>query len=112
MPTPKSPARLALDQVLADGEWHDRSTVIGLIAPHVPPGQAVRTARRLREHQAATRRRQGVARNPSQSRARDAQTVGAHDIARSTINRAADFGAIERTTAPDGTVLIRRTPSP
>lgn len=111
MPTPKSAARIALDELLADGQWHDRADAIEHMAPYVPPGQAIRRAIGLRERQDAERRRQGVTPNPSQSRARDSQAVGAHDIARATVNGAADNGAIESISAPDGRVLIRRTPS-
>jgi hypothetical protein len=93
----------------ADGQWHDRAEIIGLIAPHVPPGQAVRNARRLRQRQADIRRARGAPVIPANARPGDDQAVGAHDIARSTINNAI---GVERQRTPDGRTLIRRTPSP
>lgn len=142
MPTPKSAARIALDelladgqwhdradaiehmapyvppgqairraigQVLADGEWHDRAQVIDLIAPHVPPGQAIRTAHRQRARLRTARGNPGPA-NPIHSRPRDDRAVGAGSVARDTIRHATKYRSVEQTTAPDGTILIRKAP--
>lgn len=111
MPTPKSAARIALDQYLADGQWHDRADAIEHIAPHVPPGQAVRRADWSRRIQRERAGQTGPA-APNLSHPQDDQAVGAHDIAMRLIAERIRRGAIEKTTATDGTVLIRRTPSP
>lgn len=50
MPTPKTPERRRLDEILADGAWHDREQVIAVLVPLVAPGVAAREAERNRRH--------------------------------------------------------------
>lgn len=50
MPNPKTPERRRLDEILADGAWHDRETVVAALAPLVAPGVATREAERNRRH--------------------------------------------------------------
>lgn len=55
MPEPKSAWRLAGDALLADGEWHQRDEVLGVMAAAVPPGIAIRRRRATRDHQRAVK---------------------------------------------------------
>jgi hypothetical protein len=91
--------RQRLDELLADGEWHNRRQTAAAAAAFVPPGQAARHAQKLR-----ARRRPGAA---VPQRRGDDVSVGAWDLAQRTIASAIRKGAYEldRATA---TVRVRR----
>lgn len=112
MPTPKSAARRRLDELLADGTWHDRATIVAAIEPLVPPGKASRHAQaeRDRNRWAREKAKGGPLGPPTGGGTPSSDRTGAHDIAMRTLNRAVQTGAIERRTLPDGTVQIRRRP--
>lgn len=97
MAPPKTPLRIRLEELLADGNWHDRAEVLDELAPLVPPGKAIRAAETDR---AGNRRRNGNPgpANPALSRARDPQTVGARACATDIIKSAYQCGRIERRT--------------
>ena len=109
MPTPKSPARNRLDELLADGEWHDREQLVRALMPLIPPGQAVRTATRNRAGKRRRRAEQGMEPTPKYGRPADEQTVGARTCAYSVIATAVRFHTAERRTVA-GRIQIRRTP--
>lgn len=93
-----SPIRLRLDQLLADGEWHDRHQLLDVLTPLVPPGQATRQARRTRV--AARARRTDTVTHPNRSHRADnanrqAIDVGARRTVSDTLNTAVRFGSVE-----------------
>lgn len=94
MTPPRSPARQAIDAVLADGNWHTRDELLRAAAAKVPPGQAWRTGERQRIKGS----------NPGRRRTRgdDHTTVaaGAHRAAAGLLKSAVHRGAIEQ--GPDG----------
>jgi diadenosine tetraphosphatase ApaH/serine/threonine PP2A family protein phosphatase len=92
MTPPRSPARQAIDQVLADGNWHTRDELLEAAAAKVPPGQAWRTGE-------TDRRRT----NPGQRTRGDDHTAivsGARMAADDVLRGMARIGTIER--GPDG----------
>lgn len=104
MPTPKTPARRRLDELLADGEWHDREQLILDTVGIIPPGIAARHARdcrtRARAVDANRAARDGrIPRAPSGGRGpADDTRVGARSIATRTLRRALDRHAYEART--------------
>ena len=92
-----------LDEILADGEWHDREDVIRLVAEAVPPGRAFRKGEAIRRHLVE---RQGFTFS-SRSRGDDGTSVatGARHIARACPSGRERQGTIQR----DGD-LVRRRP--
>lgn len=109
MATPRSPWMVKVYELLADGHWHDRETVVVAAMPLVPPGKAARTAVDNRDRMAATRRQQGVPVTPSQVRRHDDQTVGARRKVTHSISAALSRGHLQRRTV-DGRPQIRLTP--
>jgi hypothetical protein len=92
MTPPRSPARQAIDAVLADGQWHTRDELLQAAAAKVPPGQAWRTGE-------ADRRRT----NPETRTRGDDHTAiasGARRIASYVLAKAVARGTIEQ--GPDG----------
>jgi hypothetical protein len=85
---PRSPARQAIDAVLADGQWHTRDELLQAAAAKVPPGQAWRTGE-------AERRRT----NPGDRIRGDDHTAiasGARTIAADVLRGMVRLGTIER----------------
>ena len=109
MGTPRSPWMVKVYELLADGAWHDRETVVVAAMPLVPPGKAARTAVDNRDRMAATRRQQGVPVNPSQARRHDDQAVGARTKVTHSISAALSYGHLQRRIV-DGRPQIRLTP--
>jgi hypothetical protein len=90
MPTPPSPWRLKVLEVLADGEWHTYDELAEAAGPLVPPGLAKRRAeyaRRVQRHHTAPAERRFTRRDPVETGQR--RTVVA------TIHTAARTGLIE-----------------
>lgn len=116
MPPTKTPARRRLDELLADGAWHDRDRLLEQTVGLIPPGQATRRARSDRANKRARYARaldlHGIAPEPAVGGVApsDDTRVGARTIAMGVIKTAVDRGAYERRTLPDGTVQIRRRP--
>lgn len=106
MGTPRSPWMAKIYDLLADGDWHDRETLVTAAMPLVPPGKAARTAAADRERMHAARRRQGVAVIPSQSRRHDDQAVGARTKVTHSLSGAIRAGHIEQHTVA-GVIQIR-----
>lgn len=94
MTPPRSPARQAIDAVLADGQWHTRDELLQAAAAKVPPGQAWRTGERQRIKGS----------NPGRRRTRGddhtAVAAGRHLIAKKAIYAGVHRGTIEQ--GPDG----------
>ena len=92
----KTTVRIRLDELLADGQWHDRDTILTELMAHVPPGKAIRRA--IDQRAGDRRRRNGHAQmtNPEFSQPQDNQRVGARSIARDVLNSAVTRGTIER----------------
>lgn len=109
MATPRSPWMVKVHELLADGHWHDRETLVTAAMPLVPPGKAARTAVDNRDRMAATRRQQGVPVTPSQVRRHDDQTVGARTKVTHSISAALSRGHLQRRIVA-GRIQIRRTP--
>lgn len=109
MAPPKGPARLALDELLADGLWHDREEAIRHVTAHIPPGHAIRTADKARRTQRTRAGYTGTP-NPNISRRHDDQAAGARHVARATVGSAIAGGTVQRQHTPDGRVLIRKAP--
>jgi len=84
----KSPARLAVDQVIADGDWHDREELIAAAMAVIPPAVAYRRAEVNR-----TRKTTGLR---SRGGRDDAVRAGSRDLARRLIDEAVRRGSIER----------------
>ena len=113
MPTPKTPQRIRLDELLADGEWHDRALLIAGTVGVIAPGVAPRHARKMRRDDRAghLRRRGGVPgthKGGGPGTADDVR-VGARALVTRTILTAVRSGAYERRERLD-TVQIRRRP--
>ena len=113
---PKTPARQRVDELLADGAWHDRDTVIAEAVGVVPPGVAARRARRdrtaAREYDAARAEQAGRARRPGVGGRGpgDDVRVGARSIVRDVISSAVDRGALQRRRNVDR-IEIRLAPT-
>lgn len=113
MASTKTPARKRLDELLADGRWHDRAELIERTVGFVPPGVAARRARnaraRQRDRYARALDQQGIAPQPAQGGTGPADDirVGARYIVRGTIASAIRNGTYARRTHR-GTVQIRR----
>ncbi len=113
MPAPKTPQRVRLDELLADGEWHDREPLVVAAAAAVPPGVAARHARHQRAAwRARYHRRNGTAPPPTAiGRPSDDVRVGARHLAITAIRTAVAQRAYQQRTLPDGTTIqIRRRP--
>ena len=84
----RSPLTLALERLLADGEWHDVDDVVAELAPLVPPGRAYRRgeARRLAKAGAGLRVRGDRS---------TAIASGARHIADDTVRSGIRYGRIE-----------------
>ncbi len=101
MSDPMSPATARLYELLADGDWHDRSKLLDEIAPLVEPGKAYRKGE--------TRRQRNGARSGAVRMHGDHQTAiaaGARELAHNRIKSAIANGRIESRTV-DGHVQIR-----
>lgn len=87
-----------LNEVLADGEWHDIEDVIREVAKSVPPGVATRTAERHRKAKVidGSRPNNGYKGNPV--------LVGARRVARELIWSRKHRGTVE---VKDGKVRLR-----
>lgn len=109
MPTPRSPWMVKIYELLADGAWHDRETLVLAAMPLVPPGKAARQAAYDRARLAATRRAQGVPTIPSNGRPQDTQTVGARAKVTHSLSAATRRGHLERRTV-DAHPQIRLAP--
>lgn len=86
MATPKTLTRRRLDELLADGRWHEREELVEKLIPTVPPGRAHRRAE-------ANRRRRS---RGDRVRSVDEITIGARDLVGRTIWDAMRYGAIEQ----------------
>lgn len=116
MPTPKTPQRVRLDELLADGAWHDREPLISAAAAAVPPGVAARHATRARAaYRAKYARwlnRHGLTPRPAVGGAAPADDVrvGARALADIALRSAVRTGAYQQRALRDGTVRYRLTP--
>ena len=106
MTPPKTPLRLRIEELLADGNWHPLEVTITTAQVLVPPGQAARRAETNRQAVATPGHPAEHGRVLGTEAA--AVTVGQRDITRRTIHGAVTRGAIERSA--DGT-HIRLTPT-
>jgi hypothetical protein len=106
MPTPKTRVRVRLEELLADGDWHDREPVIAELMPLVEPGKASRVALQLRAHNRRQRVAAGRTGPHNGGGVTPSDRAGARYIARRTIGSAAKRGTVETRTV-DGTVQIR-----
>lgn len=84
----KSPPRLAMDEVLADGEWHPIEEVLSVGARAVPASRAVAKRRQDRDRwDSASTRSTDV---------EDEIRIGARAVAFGTIRTAVHAGTYER----------------
>ena len=109
MPTQRSPWMVKIHELLADGAWHDRETLVDAAMPLVPPGKAARQATYDRARLAATRRAHGVPETPSNGRPQDPHTVGARTKVTHSLCAATRRGLLQRRTV-DGRIQIRLNP--
>lgn len=105
----RSPWMVKVYELLADGAWHDRETLVVAAMPHVPPGKAARQAAYDRARLNTRRRTRGVPESPSSSRPQDPQTVGARTKVGHTIGNAISRGQLQHRTV-DGRPQIRLAP--
>lgn len=59
MPNPRSPERIALLSVFADGDWHDRDELIAVGAKAIEPGRAFRKGEASRQRRTDAPRTKG-----------------------------------------------------
>lgn len=106
MAAPKSAWRLAGDALLADGEWHEREEVLGVMAAAVPAGIARRARRSGRDRQRLVKGG-GMFEVP---RTIDEEVaIGARSVSCKSIRGAARSGA---WVIQDGRVKARSRPCP
>lgn len=105
----RSPWMVKVYELLADGAWHDRETLVLAAMPHVPPGKAARQAAYDRARLNTRRRTRGVPEVPSSSRPQDPQTVGARTKVTHSISAALRYGHLQRRTVA-GRPQLRLTP--
>lgn len=90
MPTPLAPWTLRMDEVLADGEWHELEQVLAAGVKMVPPGMAYRKGEwsRTRRGDAPATRHVGTRET--------AVAAGARIIAKKSIESRIRYGSIVR----------------
>lgn len=111
MAPPRSPVRLRLDELLADGDWHDREPIVLALMPLVPPGQAVRRANLNRSRWRADHGCQPHDGTHGGTPPRDDQAVGARSIVTGLLSTLVGAGRLERR-GDAGRTQIRLTPHP
>ncbi len=98
-----------LDELLANGEWHDLEAVLVEVARSVPPGHAYRQGEGTRMDR--QRRRTGEVKARQRGDQQTAVKSGARRVALEIIRgRLRRHRAVERSV--DGVRQIRRWPSP
>lgn len=102
MTPPRSPARNAIEAVLADGDRHSRDQLLEAAARAVPPGRAWRAAERERRSKQRARRGSGLGETARQRGDQDQViAAGARRIASDALASAVRNGAALRLA--DGT---------
>lgn len=93
MSAPKTAWRLRLEELLADGEWHDLDECCAVAGPMIPPGRAARVTE-------AERRRwsDGPRQRPLSADA--AAESGRRRVVRWTLHQMVRSGAAVATTNP------------
>lgn len=94
MRTHVSPLRRRLDEILADGEWHDINAVLAALAVYVPPGQAWRRAEGSRR--SMQRSRTGISTDRVLGEQADGARTGARRVAYDRLRTAIKHGTVER----------------
>lgn len=106
MTPPRSATRLRLEELLADGEWHDREPIVQALMLVVPPGQAVRRAHHTRARWRTDHGCQPYTGATGGTPPRDDQAVGARSLAMGLITTLVTVGRLERRTVA-GVIQIR-----